>query len=207
MKQIYEFAPIILFFIAYHNAQFIIENTPVGNWLDPDQTEIVSATMIATGIAIIASIIQVLGHWIKNHQFNRTHIISLVLISVLGGITIALGDPLFIQWKPTVLNWVLAAAFFASQFIGKKSLIKRMMGEQINLPDPVWLKLNLSWVAFFLLSGFANLYAAFYYATDLDEKARMDIWVNFKLFGLIGMTFVFAIAQALYLSKYIQKQT
>lgn len=205
MKIFYDLAPIILFFLGYHNAKFIADNTPVGSWLNPSQPEVIAATIIATGIAIVASFIQVGGFWLKHRRFEKMHIFSLVLISGLGGITIAFGDPAFIQWKPTVLNWVFAGAFLVSQFVGKKSLVNRMMGGQINLPEPVWFKLNISWVIFFIISGFANLYVAFYYATDLDEKTRMDFWVDFKLFGLMGMTLVFVIAQAFYLAKYMEE--
>jgi len=211
MKLFYDLLPVLLFFIGYHNAALIADNTPIGMWINPEQwtdpthREAMVATIIATGIAIFASFIQVTGFWIKNRRFERMHIFSLALISGLGGITIVFGNPAFIQWKPTVLNWVFAGAFLASQFIGKSNLVEKMMGAQIKLPDAIWLRLNLSWVAFFIFSGFANLYVAFYYATDLDEKTRMDFWVNFKLFGLMGMTFVFVIAQAFYLTKHIQE--
>jgi len=154
-----------------------------------------------------ASFIQVGGFWLKHRRFERMHLFSLTLISGLGGITIVFGNPAFIQWKPTVLNWVFAGAFLMSQFVGKKSLVHRMMAGQINLPDHVWFRLNMSWVVFFILSGFANLYVAFYYATDLDEKTRMDFWVDFKLFGLMGMTLVFVIAQAFYLSRYMEEES
>lgn len=205
MKLFYDLAPVILFFLGYHNAQFIADNTPVGSWIDPSQPEVIVATMIATGIAIVASIIQVLGFWLKHRRFERMHIFSLVLITGLGGITIVFGDPAFIQWKPTVLNWVFAGAFLASQFIGEKNLVQRMMGGQIKLPEKIWLRLNLSWVGFFIFSGLANLYVAFYYATELDEKTRMDFWVDFKLFGLMGLTLVFVIAQAIYLTRHIEE--
>lgn len=205
MKIFYDLAPVILFFLGYHNAQFIADNTPVGSWINPDQPEVIVATIIATGIAIAASVIQVLGFWLKHRRFERMHIFSLVLISGLGGVTIVFGDPAFIQWKPTVLNWVFAGAFLASQFIGEKNLVQRMMGGQIKLPDAIWLRLNLSWVGFFILSGFANLYVAFYYATELDEKTRMDFWVDFKLFGLMGLTLIFVIAQAVYLTRHIEE--
>ena len=206
MKLFYDLMPVILFFLGYHNAGAIADNTPVGQWFSPDQPEVIVATMIATGIAIVASFIQVGGFWIKNRRFERMHLFSLALISGLGGITIVFGDPAFIQWKPTVLNWVFAGAFLISQFVGEKNLVERMMGAQIQLPAVIWLKLNLSWVAFFIFSGFANLYVAFYYATELDEKTRMDFWVDFKLFGLMGMTLVFVIAQAFYLTKHMQPQ-
>ena len=207
MKLFYDLMPIILFFLGYHNASFIADNTPVGQWIDPDQPEVIAATIIATGIAIAASFIQVAGFWLKHRRFERMHLFSLALISGLGGITIVFGDPAFIQWKPTVLNWVFAAAFLLSQFIGEKNLVTRMMGGQIKLPDQIWLRLNISWVVFFIFSGFANLYVAFYYATDLDEKTRMDFWVDFKLFGLMGLTLVFVIAQAFYLTRYIEEDT
>jgi intracellular septation protein len=203
MKLLIDFFPIILFFITYHQAGAIVENTPLGGLFDSSQPEIIVATMLATGVAIVASFIQVGGYWLKTRSVEKMHIFSLVLITVLGGITIAFGDPAFIQWKPTVLNWVFAGAFLISQYVGKKSLVHRMMGAQIELPAAVWKKLNLSWVGFFILSGFANLYVAFYYAIELDEKTRMDTWVNFKLFGLLGLTFIFVIAQALYLAKYM----
>ena len=205
MKLFYDLLPIILFFLGYHNASFIAENTPVGQWIDPSHPEVIAATIIATGIAIAASFIQVSGFWLKHRRFERMHLFSLVLISSLGGITMALGNPAFIQWKPTVLNWVFAAAFLMSQFVGKSNLVERMMGAQIKLPENIWRRLNLSWVVFFIASGFANLYVAFYYATELDEKTRMDFWVDFKLFGLMGLTFVFVIAQAIYLTRHMQQ--
>ena len=206
MKLLYDLFPIILFFISYHQADAIINNTPIAQLIDPSQPEQVAATIVATIIAIIASFIQVAGFWIKHHRFERMHIFSLTLITVLGGITILLGDPTFIQWKPTLLNWVFALAFLGSQYIGEKSMVHRMMGAQISLPEHIWTRLNMSWVAFFIVSGAANLYVAFYYALDLDEKTRMDNWVNFKLFGLMGLTFLFVIAQAIYLTRHMQEK-
>jgi len=206
MKLLYDLFPIILFFVSYHQANAIIDNTPVAQFIDISQPEQIVATIIATSVAIIASFIQVGGFWLKHRRVEKMHIFSLVLISVLGGITIAFGNPAFIQWKPTLLNWMFAAVFLGSQFIGGKCLVKRMMSGQIKLPDPVWSKLNLSWVVFFIISGAANLYVAFYYGLDLDEKTRMDNWVNFKLFGLMGLTFVFVVAQGFYLAKYMQEE-
>ena len=207
MKILYDLFPIILFFISYHQADAILNALPIAQYIDMSQPEQVVATIIATSVAIIASFIQVTGFWIKHRRFERMHIFSLTLISVLGGITILLGDPTFIQWKPTLLNWVFALAFLGSEYIGERSLVHRMMGAQITLPDHIWTKLNMSWVAFFIVSGAANLYVAFYYGLELDEKTRMDNWVNFKLFGLMGLTFVFVIAQAIYLGKYMQEKT
>jgi intracellular septation protein len=105
-----------------------------------------------------------------------------------------------------VLNWVFAAAFFLSIFIGEKNLVERMMGSQLDLPDFVWTRLNLSWVAFFIISGLANLYVAFYYDLEAAPDIRMETWVDFKLFGLMGLTIIFVILQALYLARFIQEE-
>ena len=203
MKLLFDFFPIILFFVSYYQASFLVENTFIGKLIDPTRPDFITATIVATGIAIVASFAQVAIHWFKTHKFERMHLFSLALITVLGTITIVLGNPAFIQWKPTVLNWLFSLVFLGSMYIGKKPIIQRMMGEQISLPEPVWSTLNLSWVAFFFISGAANLYVAFYYNLGAPDQARMDTWVNFKLFGLMGLTIAFVILQALYLSRHI----
>ena len=203
MKLLFDFFPIILFFVSYYQASFLIENTFIGQLIDPTKPDFISATIVATGAAIIASFIQVTIHWFNTHKFERMHIFSLVLITVLGSITIFLGNPAFIQWKPTVLNWLFAGVFLGSMFVGEKPIIQRMMGEHIKLPENVWKTLNLSWVTFFFISGAANLYVAFYYNLAAPADARMDTWVNFKLFGLMGLTIGFVILQAIYLSRHI----
>lgn len=203
MKLLFDFFPIILFFVSYYQATFLTENTFIGQLINPDKPDFINATIIATAVAIIASFIQVGYHWFKTHQFERMHLFSLTLITVLGGITIFLGNPAFIQWKPTVLNWLFAGVFLGSMFIGEKSIIQRMMKDQISLPENVWKTLNLSWVGFFFISGAANLYVAFYYNLGAAEADRMDTWVNFKLFGLMGLTIAFVILQAIYLSQHI----
>jgi intracellular septation protein len=205
MKLLFDFFPIILFFVSFYQAKFLIDNTFIGNLVNPERPEHINATIVATGIAIVASFIQVGYSWLQTRKFQRMHLFSLVLITVLGGITILIGDPAFIQWKPTVLNWVFAAAFLLSIFIGEKNLVERMMGSQLDLPDYVWTRLNLSWVAFFLISGAANLYVAFYYDLEALPEVRMETWVDFKLFGLMGLTIVFVILQAIYLARFIQE--
>jgi len=206
MKLLFDFFPIILFFVSFYQAKFLIDSTFIGNLVNPERPEHINATIIATGIAIVATFIQVGYNWLSHHKIERMHIFSLALITVLGGITIILADPAFIQWKPTVLNWVFAAAFFLSIFIGEKNLVERMMGSQLDLPDYVWTRLNLSWVAFFVISGTANLYVAFYYDVDALPDVRMETWVNFKLFGLMGLTIIFVILQAIYLARFIQEE-
>ncbi|MGB5457983.1 MAG: septation protein A [Gammaproteobacteria bacterium] len=206
MKLLFDFFPIILFFVSFYQAKFLIDNTFIGSLINPERPDHINATIVATGIAIVASFIQVGYSWLKSHKIQRMHVFSLVLITVLGGITILIGDPAFIQWKPTVLNWAFALAFLLSIFIGEKNLVERMMGSQLDLPDYVWTRLNLSWVAFFLISGAANLYVAFYYDREALPQARMETWVDFKLFGLMGLTIIFVILQAIYLSRFIEEQ-
>ena len=126
------------------------------------------------------------------------HLVSLVLVILLGGATVLFGNSEFIKWKPTIVNGLFAIAFLGSQFIGERNVIERMMGDKIELPFKVWRTLNLAWVAFFIFSGAVNLYVAFSFSEE--------IWVDFKLFGLLGMTVVFIILQGIYLSSHLQKK-
>lgn len=206
MKLLFDFFPIILYFVTYKQADYLIDNTFAGQLINPEDPLFISATFLAIGVAIISSFAQVGYHWFKTRAFERMHIISLALIAVLGTVTILIGDPAFFQWKPTVLNWLFAVVFLGSMIIGSKPIIQRMMGEHITLPDNVWRTLNLSWVAFFFISGAANLYVAFYYNLSAAEDVRMDAWVDFKLFGLMGLTIGFIILQALYLSRHIKEE-
>ncbi|RLA02059.1 MAG: septation protein A, partial [Gammaproteobacteria bacterium] len=148
----------------------------------------------APAVMIVASILQVTITWLLTRKVEKSHIITLVLVLVLGGATLWLQNPNFIKWKPTAVNWLFALAFIFSQLFTDKSLLERMMAEHIQLPTTVWFRLNISWVLFFIGSGLANLYVAF----NFDEAT----WVNFKLFGLLGLTIVFIIGQSIYLSKH-----
>lgn len=178
MKFLYDFFPVLLFFVTFKFYD------------DPQQ-----GVLAATAVAIIASIVQVAGYWMKNRRVEKMHLITLVLIVGLGGATLLLKDPVFIKWKPTAVNWAFALVFFGSQFIGHKPIIKRMMDHAIQLPEPIWTRLNLGWVSFFIVLGLANLYVAFNY--DLNT------WVNFKTYGLLGFTALFVILQAVYVSRHI----
>ena len=145
---------------------------------------------LAIQVLIIASVIQIFVYWLITRKFEKMHVI-------LGGATLLLQDLRFIKWKPTVVNWIFALVFLGSQFIGKKPIIRRMMDHAISVPDKVWTKLNVGWVVFFIFSGTANLYVAYNFSTEF--------WVNFKVYGLLGLTFIFAIGQALYMSRYMKE--
>ncbi len=178
MKFLFDFFPIALFFITFKLYD------------DPQQ-----GVLAATAVAIIASAVQVLLYWIKNRRIEKMHIITLVLITVLGGATLILKDPVFIKWKPTAVNWLFALAFLGSQFIGGKPFVKRMMSHAVELPESVWMKLNFAWVLFFTAMGFANLYVAFNFS--------LSTWVDFKTYGMLGATVVFVIIQAIYLARHM----
>lgn len=172
MRLFFDFLPILLFFIAYKTYDIYT----------------------ATVVVMVATAIQAAIMWFMYRRVEKMLLFSLALILILGGTTLLLHDETFVKWKPSVLNWAFALAFLGSQYIGKKSLIERMMGQNITLPANIWTRLNLAWVTFFTSLGFANIYVAFNYSTDT--------WVNFKLFGMMGLTLAFIIGQALYLSRY-----
>lgn len=215
MKFLADFFPILLFFVFYklHNIY------------------------VATAVAILASIGQVGFFWLKNRRVEVMHLVTLGLLVVFGGLTIALQDRTFIMWKPSIVNWLFAAAFLVSQYIGPRPLIERMMSHAIEVPGQIWRRLNLMWVVFFVLMGLANLAVAnsFFVAegaliaatgstTDIDlnqcaklfsdhllelclqAQDREATWVNFKLFGMMGLTVVFVLAQAFYLARHIKDQ-
>lgn len=187
MKLLFDFFPILLFFITYKFGPALAPADQA--WLR--ENPIYLATLVAMG----ASIVQVAYTWIKNRKIENMHLLSLVLIVVFGGATLYLKDPLFIKWKPTVLNWLFGAVFLGSQLFGGRTVIERMLGGQLELPAPIWRRLNLIWAVFFIVVGGVNLYVAYRF-----EEA---VWVNFKLFGMLGLTFLFVILQSLYLARYL----
>ncbi len=175
MKFMFDFFPVLLFFIAYKAYDIYT----------------------ATAVLIIACLVQTAGHWAVHRKFEKSHLITLVLVSLFGGATLLLQDEMFIKWKPSVINWLFGVAFIGSQFIGEKSLIQRMLGAQLELPQTVWRNLNTAWAIFFIALGFVNLYVVYNFDTDT--------WVDFKMFGLMGLTLGFMLLQGLYLAKYIKE--
>lgn len=200
MKFLYDFFPVILFFLVYKlypglSPEFVTGiNAVLPLALTPGESH--DAIFLATAAAILASFVQVGGYWLRRRRFENTHLMSLALISVFGGATLALRDPVFIMWKPTLLNWGLGLALLATHFIGEKPAMERLMGHAVSVPRPVWRRVNLAWIGFFLVTGLANLYVAFHFSEAF--------WVNFKLFGTMGMTLVFIVAQSLYLARFME---
>ena len=173
MKFLADFFPILLFFIAYK------------------AYDIYAATVVA----IAASFAQVGYEYLRYKKIDKMHWITLGLIVVFGGMTLILKDPVFIKWKPTVVNWLFAVAFIGSNFIGEKTLLQKMMDHAVTLPTGIWTRLNIIWVVFFITTGILNLYVAFNFAEDT--------WVNFKLFGMLGISIAFIIAQGFYIARHV----
>ncbi|MEM6987204.1 MAG: inner membrane-spanning protein YciB [Pseudomonadota bacterium] len=216
MKLLYDFLPIVLFFAAYN----------------------FYGIYVATAVAIVASLVMVTVGWLKNRHVERMHLVSLVVITVMGGLTLWLQDKAFVMWKPTLINWLFAVVFAGTAVFGKP-LVQRLLDGQLTLPELVWSRLNWMWVAFFVVSGAANLVVARHYLSaeealrqavptvtteqldpfncerDFSDAVltlcntaaeREAFWVKFKLFGLLGLTVVFIIGQALYLGRHIEAE-
>lgn len=170
MRILVDFLPIIIFFVAYKYA----------------------GVYVATGAIIIAMTLQIAFQWYRDKKVNKMLLISAILVSVFGGITLLVRDPIFIQWKPTVVNWLFALVFLGSRYIGSKTLAEKMMGQAIELETKIWHQLNLMWVGNFVFLGGANLYVVYNY----DEAT----WVNFKLFGMLGLTLLMVIIQVFWIT-------
>lgn len=174
MKFLFDLFPLLLFFVALK----------------------VWDIYVATAVAIAASVVQLAMFWVKHRRFETMHLVTGALIVVFGGATLILQDEMFIKWKPSVLNWLFGVAFLGSQFIGEKNLAQRMMGGSIEVPTPIWTRINLAWAVFFIAVGFANLYVVYHFDTDT--------WASFKVFGITGLTIGFVILQAFYLARHIK---
>ncbi len=175
MKVLFDFFPIVLFFIAYK----------------------VFGIYEATAIAMVASLGQVAFYRLKFQKFEKMHVFSLVIIIVLGSATLFFHNPWFIKWKPTGIYWLSALVFIYTSCFGAKPLIQKMMETNISLSRTIWIRLNNAWSVFFIIMGGLNLYVAY----NFDTNA----WVNFKLFGGIGITLLFVLIQAFYLSKHMDE--
>ena len=203
MKFLFDMFPVILFFgvFKWGEGHADAAQAMVGQYLSglvsggsvgPEQAPI----LLATAVAIVATIAQIAFLLIRGRKVDGMLWVSLAIIVVFGGATIYFHNEAFIKWKPTVLYWVFALVLVGAQLTMGKNLIRLMMKAQIDLPDPVWTRLNLAWAGFFAAMGALNLYIAFNFPTA--------VWVNFKLFGFMGLMIAFVIAQTMFLSKYIK---
>jgi intracellular septation protein len=174
MKFLADFFPVLLFFLAYQLYDIYV----------------------ATAVAIAASFVQVAYQWLRRRSVEKMHVVTLGLLVVFGGLTLLLRDPLFIKWKPTIVNWLFGIAFLGSRYVGNREpLVKRLMSHAIQLPERVWIRLNHVWVVFFVGMGLINLFVAYSFSEP--------VWVQFKLFGIMGLTLLFVVAQSFYMARHV----
>ena len=199
MKLLFDLFPVILFFVAFKYSEKNPELAAswVGSLLGSAAVDIKQAPiLLATVVVIAATVAQIVWVWFRHGKVDKMLWISLGLVVVFGGLTLAFQNESFIKWKPTILYWVFAGSMAFASLVLKKNAIKAMLGEQLTLPEPVWNRVNLSWIGFFVVMGVINLIVAFNFSTDT--------WVNFKLFGGMGLMLVFVLAQGAMLSKYVE---
>lgn len=161
---------------------------------------------VAVGIFIVASIAQIAFLLARKQKIEKMHWIQLIAVVVFGGLTIVFANQVFIRWKPTVVYWIFAAILFATHFIGERTAAERLLGKQIELPDHIWRRMNVSFTVFCLAMGVLNLYVAFVYGSELDPKVQEEHWVYFKVFGTMVLTFVFLMIVMLSVSKHVKEK-
>lgn len=204
MKFLFDLFPVIFFFITLKVSEktagagaflrTILDSVGIHTAVKPDMVPITLATMAI----IVASVIQIAWVKLRHGKVEKMLWISALLIVALGGLTIYLQDPRFVTWKPTILYWIFAIAIFVGQWLWKRNVIRAMMGQNIDLPENIWTKMNLSWAIFFTVLGFINWFVA--------RNFSFDTWATFKLFGATGLMFVFIILQVLMINKYLPKE-
>ena len=180
MKFLYDLLPLIVFFAAFKFYDIYI----------------------ATAAAIVISMFQVAAFRVAHGRFEKMQVITLVLLTVLGGMTIALQNEAFIKWKPTMVCWIFAAVFLATSMFRTKTAVAHLFDKHIDLPPRTWQKFNLAWALFFLAVGCLNLYVAFYYNLAADAASRTAMWVNFKVFVMPGMLIGFMLVQLVIMGRH-----
>jgi intracellular septation protein len=205
MKLFLDFLPIILFFGAFKVADlhpdaaalfatdhlgFVVSGGVVGVNEAP--------VLLATLVVMIATLVQIAITVLMRKKVDTMLWVTFGLIVILGGATIWFHDPTFIKWKPSALDWAMALALWVSQVFFGKNLLQALVGAQLELPQPVWRRLNYAWIAFFLLMGLLNIYVAYHYSTST--------WATFKVFGLTGLMLVFMVAQGFYISRFLKDE-
>ena len=173
MKQLLEFIPLIIFFVVYKNYDIYVAT---------------KALMAATAVTFIFT-------YIKEKKVGKMQIITTLMIFVFGSFTVFFHNDAFIKWKVTFIYALFALALLASQYLFKKPIIKQMLGKELTLPDNIWSRLNVAWALFFIVLSVLNIYIAF--------NLPQEVWVNFKVFGLMGATLVFTLISGLYIYKFL----
>ena len=176
MQLFIDYIPIVIFIVAYFYKDIFF----------------------ATAVLMVAMPIILLLQWAKTRKLNKIYLASTILVLVLGSATLFYRNATFLYWKPTVLNWAIAAIFLGSQWVGEKTIVQRMLGDAAKLSPAQWVRLNHLWIGFFLVVGAVNLFVAYNFSEEF--------WVNFKLFGMLGLTIVFVVIQSIWLTHAMRKK-
>ena len=204
MKLLFDLLPVILFFVtfkvagSYPQQSLALAGSTLG-WMVGDGTVPADQApiLLATAVAIIASVVQVGSVLARGRRVDPMLWVSLGVIVVFGGATIWFHDETFIKWKPSILYWLFGASLLAGHLVWKKNLLHTLLGTQLEVPPQVWDRLLWAWIVFFALMGIVNLVVAYSVPTDT--------WVNFKLFGLFGLTLAFTLGIGIYLSRHMKE--
>ena len=204
MKLLFDLFPVILFFVVYklggsypHEAGALASGWLGGFVASGQVSEAQAPILLATAVAIVASLAQVGWLLARGRRIEPMLWVSLAVIVVFGGATIWLNDETFIKWKPSILYLLFAGSLVAGRLLWRRNFVRSLLGAQIELPDPVWEKLLWVWSGFFALLAAANLVVAYRFSTDT--------WVSFKLFGLMGLTLAFVVGIGVWLSQHIKE--
>lgn len=187
MKQFLDFIPLIAFLVVYKMEERVIQ---IGGF-----DYVLGGVFSATEILVAASLLVYGGFWLRNRKLTRNQVITLSGVVLFCSFTILFRSESILKWKAPVVNWIFAAIFIGTHYIGSKNAIQRMLEHALTLPQPVWTKLNFAWAGCFLFLGFANLFVAFTFH---------EWWVDFKVFGSLGILLVFNIAQIFYIAPYLK---
>ncbi|MDI3513954.1 MAG: septation protein A [Gammaproteobacteria bacterium] len=200
MKFLFDLLPVILFFAAYKIGGANPEGAHAlaSSWLGDGIAVSQAPILIATFVAILATMLQIALVWAKHRKVDTMLWVSLAIIVVFGGATLFFHNPTFIKWKPTALYWMFGVVLLGSAWLLQRNLIRKMLEAQIKLPEPIWSRLNLAWAGFFIAMGLLNLYVAYNFSEET--------WVNFKMFGGMGLMLAFVLAQGFYLSRHMEEE-
>jgi intracellular septation protein len=189
MKRVFEFVPLLMFFLFYKMDPKIIE-------ISGEQISI-GGIYSATYALIISSIMLYTGLFIQNRKLEKNAIITMCAVFLFGGMTLVFRNEIFLKWKAPIVNWIFAAIIIFSQYLGKKPILQKMLESTIELPELIWQRVNISWAIFFIFLGTINLFVAFNFH---------EYWVDFKVFGSLAFTLLFAVMQVAFMQRYMLKK-
>ena len=171
MNQLFDFLPILLFVVVYFTTDIFY----------------------ATGALMIGVTVQVLGYKLLKKPVSRELAITFWASIIFGGLTLVFRNETFIQWKPTIVNWIFCFGLVGSHFVGQHNLLKRLLGKQLTLTEEVWVKLNFGWAFGFFVAGALNLVVAYNFS--------MEFWVSYKLIGGFALTLLYIVLTVAYLAS------